>query len=83
MLRFAQYSWICLLPFVAVLMLTAIPDASAVSYEKAWAICKKEVTRAYPTEHAGTNARYAYGMSCMSRYGYRLKRSARAELRRK
>jgi hypothetical protein len=57
--------------------------AYAITYEQAWARCKKEVTRAYPADTAATNSRYAYGMSCMGRYGYRLKRAARTELRKK
>jgi hypothetical protein len=69
--------------FAAVLAVVAVPDASAqkrLSYEQAWAQCKKEVVAMYPSEAAGTNQRYARGMSCMQRYGYRLKRSAKSKL---
>jgi hypothetical protein len=81
MLRFCRYSGFSVVSFAA--LLNFCGSAQAITYEQAWARCKKEVTRSYPNELAGTNARYAMGMSCMSRYGYRLKRAARSELGKK
>lgn len=83
MLRVSLYSTTCAVALAAALAFSA-NNASAqrrVSYERAWAICKKEVTAMYPSEGSGTAGRYARGMSCMQRYGYVLKRSSRAELR--
>jgi hypothetical protein len=55
------------------LALAIATDASAqrVTYEQAWAICKKEVVDMYPNDAGySTGGRYARMMSCMNRYGY-------------
>jgi hypothetical protein len=80
--RLLHCSGMFALPFAAVLAFS-VSDASAqkkLTYEQAWAKCKAEVVRNFPSDSAGTNQRYAQGMSCMQRYGYRLKRSDREDL---
>jgi len=63
------------LSFVAVLAFVGVPDASAQSltYEQAFARCKKDVVANTPGETVGSAARYSRGLSCMQQYGFRLK----------
>jgi hypothetical protein len=79
MIRLHSYAFAC----AAILVFTWIPHASAqrrLTYEHAWAACKKEMHRVFPSGTGG-NAVYGWGMGCMQKYGYRLKRAAKAELR--
>ena len=62
----------------AVALLAPATTASAakakrISYDEAWAECKKDVSF-LPGEQQG--ARYTRGAGCMKKYGYRLKKSS-------
>lgn len=61
------------LSFAAVLVFSFVPDASALTYEQAFARCKKDVVANTPGETAGSAARYSRGLACMQQYGFRLK----------
>lgn len=59
----------------------AFPDVASaqgtkkLSYEQAWAQCKKEISASVPGSDSTTSAsRYTAGGACMQKYGYRLKR---------
>ena len=55
----------------------ASAQAKKLSYEQAWAQCKKEISANVPmTDATSSAARYTAGGACMKRYGYRLKRSS-------
>jgi hypothetical protein len=55
----------------------AFAQAKKLSYEQAWAQCRKEIAVNVPMTDATTSAaRYTAGGACMKRYGYRLKRSS-------
>ena len=44
-----------------------------VTYERAWALCKKEIGSSVPRSDTTTSsARHTAGGACMARYGYRL-----------
>jgi hypothetical protein len=46
------------------------------SYEQAWAQCKKEISANVPMSDTTTSAaRQSAGAACMKKYGYRLKKS--------
>jgi hypothetical protein len=53
-------------------------SAQRLSYEQAWAQCKKEIAaQGGPmSENAGSSGRYAAGGACLKRYGYRLKKKS-------
>ena len=52
------------------------------TYEQAFAKCKEDVTKNVNAgEGMGTAARYARGGACMHKYGFRLKRADRRDLR--
>ena len=54
---------------------SAAPKAKKLTYEQAWAECKKDV--AFLGSEATTSAaRYTRGAGCMKQHGYRLKRSS-------
>jgi hypothetical protein len=63
--------------FIAMLALAGAPDASAqfdmkkLTYEEAWAVCKKDVVANYPNEYGVTAGRYARMGACMYDYGYK------------
>ena len=53
----------------------AAPKAKKLTYEQAWAECKKDV--AFLGGEPGTTAgRYTRGAACMKQHGYRLKKSS-------
>ena len=64
-------------------MLLALPSIAAaqtakkLSYEQAWAQCKKEVSMTNPGEAATSGGRYAAGGACMHKYGFRLKKKSK------
>jgi hypothetical protein len=54
---------------------SAAPKAKKLTYEQAWAECKKDV--ALLGGDPGTSAaRYTRGAACMKQHGYRLKKSS-------
>jgi hypothetical protein len=54
---------------------SAAAKAKKLTYEQAWAECKKDV--AFLGSEATTSAgRYTRGAACMKQHGYRLKRSS-------
>ena len=62
----------------AVLVLSGIPDASAqkkLSYEDAYAKCKADLDRTYPSGSTSTTGRNTRGAACMKQMGYNLKKS--------
>jgi len=82
MLKFCRHSGMFLCSTAVMPTLAGAPEAFAqkVTYEQAWAKCKADVNKNLPGESAASAARYARGGACMMQYGYRLKRSNRAEL---
>lgn len=66
------------LPLAAAFALSATSDALAakkLSYEQAFAQCKKEIGANVPGSDTTTSgARYTAGSGCMTKYGYRLKK---------
>jgi len=64
--------------------LTIADTASAaakkkMTYEEAWADCKKDLASALPGDTAASAARYTRGAGCMRQHGYRLKKSSLSE----
>ena len=62
----------------AVLVLSGVPDASAqkkLSYEDAYAKCKADLDRTYPSGSTSTTGRNTRGAACMKQMGYQLKKS--------
>ena len=62
----------------AVLVLSGVPDASAqkkLSYENAYAKCKADLDRTYPSGSTSTTGRNTRGAACMKQMGYQLKKS--------
>jgi hypothetical protein len=61
----------------AVLVLSGAPDATAqkLSYEDAYAKCKADLDRTYPSGSTSTTGRNTRGAACMKQMGYRLKKS--------
>jgi hypothetical protein len=55
---------------------SAAPKAKKLTYEQAWAECKKDVTSVLGSEATTSAARYTRGAACMKQHGYRLKRSS-------
>jgi hypothetical protein len=71
-----------MLAVVAAAVFAGAPDASAqekkkMTYQQAFAACKKDVDRSTPGEMAGSTQRYQRGMSCMRDYGFTLKKGAK------
>ena len=63
----------------AVLVLSGIPDDSAqkkLSYEDAYAKCKADLDRTYPSGSTSTTGRNTRGAACMKQMGYNLKKGA-------
>jgi hypothetical protein len=50
--------------------------AKKLTYEQAWAECKKDVTSVLGTDTTTTAGRYTRGAACMKQHGYRLKKSS-------
>ena len=67
------------LPLVAMLAVVWTQDAGAakkLSYEQAWATCKKEIGANAPgSDTTASASRHTAGAACMRKYGYRLKKS--------
>ena len=62
----------------AVLVLSGVPDASAqkkLSYEQAYARCKADLDRTFPSGSTSTAGRNTRGGACMKQMGYNLKKS--------
>jgi hypothetical protein len=55
---------------------SAAPKAKKLTYEQAWAECKKDVTSTLGGEAGTSAARYTRGAACMKQHGYRLKKSS-------
>ena len=62
--------------FAATDMTLAQKKAKKLTYEQAWAECKKDVTSVLGGEAGTSAARYTRGAACMKQHGYRLKRSS-------
>jgi hypothetical protein len=69
------------LPLAAAFAFAATSDALAqkkLSYEQAWATCKKEIGANAPGSDTTTSAaRSTAGGACMTKYGYRLKKKSK------
>jgi hypothetical protein len=70
------------LAVVAAVALAGAPDASAqgkkkMTYQQAFAACKKDVVASTPGETAGSTQRYQRGMACMKGYGFTLKKGTK------
>jgi hypothetical protein len=67
--------------FAGMLVFYAVPDAYAqkkkLTYEQAFALCKKDVDSVFPGREYDTAGRYARGGACMKQQGYNLKKSAK------
>jgi hypothetical protein len=74
MLGFCRRAGMFVLSVVALLAFSGVPDASALTYEQAFARCKKDVVANTPGETSGSAARYSRGLSCMQKYGFQLKK---------
>jgi len=64
------------------LMLADTASAAAkkkMTYEEAWADCKKDLASTLPGDTAASAARYTRGAGCMKQHGYRLKKSSLSE----
>ena len=63
------------------LVLYGAPGAYAqkkkLTYEQAFAACKKDVDNIFPGREYDTAGRYARGGACMKQHGYNLKKSAK------
>jgi len=62
----------------AVFVLAGVTDASAqkkMSYEDAYAKCKADLDRTYPSGSTSTTGRSTRGIACMKQMGYQLKKS--------
>ena len=62
----------------AVLVLSGAPDAAAqkkLSYEDAYAKCKADLDRTYPSGSTSTTGRNTRGAACMKQMGCQLKKS--------
>jgi len=58
----------------------ASAKSKKMSYEDAWAFCKKEVTSVLGGDPGTTAARYTRGAACMKQHGYRLKKSSMSSM---
>lgn len=80
MLKLNRQFLVIALPLAAAFGFAAASDAHAakkLSYEQAWAQCKKEIGANVPGSDTTTSSsRYAAGGACMKRYGYRLKKGS-------
>jgi hypothetical protein len=57
-------------------MASAQKKAKKLTYEQAWAECRKDVQSALPGDATASAARYTRGAGCMKQHGYRLKKSS-------
>jgi penicillin V acylase-like amidase (Ntn superfamily) len=57
-------------------MAAAQKKAKKLTYEQAWAECRKDVTSMLPGDATASAARYTRGAACMKQHGYRLKKSS-------
>jgi hypothetical protein len=55
---------------------SAATKAKKLTYEQAWAECKKDVVSVLGGEAGTSAARYTRGAACMKQHGYRLKKSS-------
>jgi hypothetical protein len=63
----------------AVLVLAGVGDASAqkkLSYEDAYAKCKAQLDRTFPSGSTSTSGRNTAGGACMKQMGFNLKKGA-------
>jgi hypothetical protein len=70
MLRVWQICRMVVLSSAGVLILSAIPDASAqkkMTYEQAYRQCKAELDRTFPSGSQSTSGRNTAGVACMYR----------------
>ena len=77
MLKLNRHFLVIALPVAAVFTFAAATDAVAqkLSYEQAWASCKKEIGANAPGADSTRSAtRISAGGACMKKYGYRLKK---------
>jgi hypothetical protein len=69
------------LSLAGVLVLAGTPDAYAqkkkLTYEQAFAMCKKDVDNTFPSKEFDTAGRYARGGACMKQQGFNLKKGAK------
>ncbi len=63
-------------PFAFAGAASAAQKGKRLTYEQAWAECKKDVTSVLGSEATTSAARYTRGAACMKQHGYRLKRSS-------
>jgi hypothetical protein len=54
--------------------------AKKLTYEQAWAECRKDVQANLPGDTTQSAARYTRGAGCMKQHGYRLKKSSMKSL---
>jgi hypothetical protein len=54
--------------------------AKKLTYEQAWAECRKDVQANLPGDATQSAARYTRGAGCMKQHGYRLKKSSMKSL---
>jgi hypothetical protein len=79
MLRVRQICRMIVLSSAGVLILSAMPDASAqkkMTYEQAYRQCKAELDRTFPSGSQSTSGRNTAGVACMYRLGFQAKKSA-------
>jgi len=55
---------------------SAQTKAKKLTYEQAWAECKKDVTSTLGADTTTSAGRYTRGAACMKQHGYRLKKSS-------
>ena len=80
MLKLSRQSLVIALPLAAAFAVSAASDALAqkkLSYEQAWATCKKEIGANAPGQDTTqSSTRFMAGGACMKKYGYRLKKKS-------
>ena len=80
-MRKAMLSSIAVVGSLGTLLMTADvasaqKKAKKLTYEQAWAECRKDVQSALPGDPTASAARYTRGAGCMKQHGYRLKKSS-------
>src|SRR5262249_4629891 len=68
------------LAFAATIVVYGVRDVAAqkkLSYEQAFAACKKQVVAAYPPGSSDTVGRNSRGAACMKDYGFNLKKGTK------
>jgi hypothetical protein len=66
--------------FAATDTASAQKKAKKLTYEQAWAECRKDVQANLPGDTTQSAARYTRGAGCMKQHGYRLKKSSMKSL---